>query len=438
MFVALLIFLATLVCVIWRPRNLGIGWIAMAGMVLALAAGVVSLDDVPRVWAIVWDATFTLVALILISLILDAAGFFEWAALHVARWGGGSGPRLFVLIILLGAVMAAFFANDGAVLILTPLVLEMLHALKFERRAALAFMLAVGFTVDATSLPLMISNLTNILTANYFHIAFTDYARVMVAVNFAALATTLVVLWLYFRKAIPPRFDVSALDSPRDAIRDPFVFYAGWAVLALLLAGYFLAHPLGVPVSAVAGGAALLLVLATGREHFPRRQSKAVIPLKTLLHEAPWQVVWFSLGMYLVVFGLHNHGVTALLGALLETYAQTGAWLGTLLAGTTFAALSALMNNLPTVMLDNLAIEHAQLAPQLHELFVYANVVGTGIGPKMTPLGSLATLLWLHVLEGRGMKVTWGEYLRTGMALTLPVLVVTLSALTGWLWLLGG
>jgi arsenical pump membrane protein len=430
---AALIFLATLVLVVWQPRGLGVGWSALLGAAAALAAGVVSLADIPAVWAIVWDATFTLVALILISLILDAAGFFEWAALHVARWGGGRGPVLFVLIVLLGAVMAALFANDGAVLILTPLVFELLHALKFPPRAIFAFVMATGFVVDTASLPFKISNLTNIIVANYFGLSFADYAAVMVAVNGVSVAASLGVLWWFFRRDLPPRFDPAALDEPKNAILDPFVFKAGWAVLALLLAGYFLAQPLGLPVSAVAGSGALLLVLAAGREHFLRHQSKGVIPLKTLVREAPWQVVAFSLGMYLVVFGLRNAGLTAGLSRGLEWLDGQGLAAATVGAGFLFAALSAVMNNLPAVMVGSLAIADAHLSPLVREAMIYANVIGCDLGPKITPIGSLATLLWLHVLAQRGMKVGWGAYCRIGLVLTVPVLLAALLGLAGWL-----
>jgi arsenical pump membrane protein len=429
MLVAILIFAATLALVIWRPRGLGIGWSALGGAAAALLAGVVAVEDVPVVWGLVWDATFTFIALIVISLILDAAGFFEWAALHVARWGKGHGHILFLLIVLLTAAVAAIFANDGAVLILTPLVLEMLHALRFRPAAALAFVLAAGFVADAASLPLMISNLTNIIVANYFGLSFADYAAVMAPVNLVAILASLVVLWLFFRHDLPPRFDPAALPAPASAIRDPFVFKAGWAVLALLMAGYFAARPLGLPVSAVAGTAALLLALAALREHFMRSQPNAVIPLLTLLREAPWQIVLFSLGMYLVVFGLRNQGLTAELGQLLEWLGGQGVWAATLGAGFLFALLSSLMNNLPTVMIASLAIHDAHLSALTREAMIYANVIGCNLGPKMTPLGSLATLLWLHVLAGRGMRIGWGEYCRAGVALTLPVLLATLVAL---------
>ncbi len=196
MLIASLIFLATLILVIWQPRGLGIGWSATAGAAVALLTGVIHVADIPVVWDIVWNATGAFVAIIIISLLLDKAGFFEWAALHVARWGKGNGLRLFVLLVLLGAAVSALFANDGAALILTPIVIAMLLALRFTPKATLAFVMAAGFIADTASLPLVVSNLVNIVSADYFDISFARYASVMVPVNLVAVAATLGALHL--------------------------------------------------------------------------------------------------------------------------------------------------------------------------------------------------------------------------------------------------
>jgi arsenical pump membrane protein len=421
MLLAVLIFVATITLVIWQPKGLGIGWSAMGGAVVALLAGVVSPSDVPVVWSIVWNATGAFVAIIVISLLLDEAGFFEWTALHVARWGRGNGKLLFALVVLLGAAVSALFANDGAALILTPIVIAMLRALGYGTKAMLAFVMAAGFIADTASLPLVVSNLVNIVSADFFGIGFGEYASVMVPVDLVSIAATLSALLLFFRRDIPQAYDVGALRSPSEAIHDPATFRAGWVVLASLLAGFFLLEPLGVPVSAVAAAGAVLLLVIPGRGH--------VISTGKVLRGAPWQVVVFSLGMYVVVYGLRNAGLTDHLAALLDRTAQGGVWGAALGTGVIAAVLSSVMNNMPTVLVGALSIDAAHATGSVREAMIYANVIGCDLGPKLTPIGSLATLLWLHVLGQKGVRIGWGYYFRVGVTLTVPVLLMTLVAL---------
>ncbi len=499
--VAVLIFLATLTLVIWQPRGLGIGWSALGGAAVALLTTVVSLSDIPIVWDIVWNATFAFVAIVIVSLILDESGFFTWAALHVARWGRGNGRLLFTLIVLLGAAIAAVFANDGAALILTPIVIQMLLALKFPARASLAFVIACGFIADAGSLPLVVSNLVNIVTADFFDIGFARYAVVMIPVGIVSVAASLGVLLLFFRKAIPRHYDVTVLASPGSAVTDPLTFRTGWVVLGVLLVGYFAADPLHIPLSAVAGlGAVVLMMVASrrpaflfpgagsaqrppavpevagrtadldletvGAVHRPTSGSGTLAGARTgsdvhddaaptavgggmvalpdgrisvprILKEAPWQIVLFSIGMYLVVYGLRNQGLTDELAGVFSAVSNNGVLITALGVGVLVAVLASLMNNMPTVLIASLAIGAVGATGLTQEAMIYANVIGSDLGPKITPIGSLATLLWLHVLDRKGIHIGWGQYFRTGIVLTFPVLIVTLLALAGWLTVVG-
>src|SRR5690554_1246567 len=425
MLLALGIFIATIVLVIWQPRGLGVGWSAALGAAMALLTGVVGVSDIPVVWGIVWNATFTFVAVIIISLVLDEAGFFEWAALHVARWGRGSGRRLFVYLVLLGAAVAALFANDGAALIMTPIVIAMLLALRFTPAATLAFVMAAGFIADTASLPLVVSNLVNIVSADYFDIGFGEYASVMFPVILVSVAATLGVLLWFFRRDIPAGYDVTLLKAPGSAIVDRATFNAGRVVLALLLVGFFVLERLGVPISVVAGAGALALLGVAARGHR--------ISTRKVVREAPWQVVVFSLGMYLVVYGLRNNGLTDHLATLLDWFAGHGLWAATFGTGLLAAFLSSVMNNMPTVLVGALSIDASQADGAVREAMVYANVIGSDLGPKFTPIGSLATLLWLHVLAGKGHRISWGQYMKVGLVITPPVLLATLVALALWL-----
>ena len=421
MLTALLIFVATMVLVIWQPKGLGVGWSATLGAAIALATGVVHLADIPTVWGFVWNATLTFIALIIISLLLDQAGFFEWAALHVARWGNGSGRRLFAFFVLLGAATSALFANDGAALILTPIVIALLLALRVSPAATLAFVMAAGFIGDTASLLLVVSNLVNIVSANYFHLDFARYASVMVPVNLVSVAASLGMLMWFFRRDIPASYDTQALKQPRSAIVDTTTFNAGWAVLALLLVGFFGLSRIGIPISAVAGAGAVVLLGVAARGHR--------ISTRKVIKDAPWQVVVFSLGMYMVVYGLRNQGLTDYLAKLLDLFAGYGVWGATFGTGLLVAFLSSVMNNMPTVLVGALSIDASHAQGAVREAMIYANIIGSDLGPKFTPIGSLATLLWLHVLARKHITITWGYYFKVGIVLTLPVLLVTLAAL---------
>ena len=420
MIMAFGLFLVTLTFIIWQPKGLQIGTSAVIGAVVALLIGVVSFNDVLTVTGIVWDATLSFIGIIILSMVLDEIGFFEWAAIKMAKLSGGSGKKLFVYILLLGAFVAAFFANDGAALILTPILLAKMKYLKMKPLAIFAFLMAGGFIGDSASNPLVISNLTNIVTAGYFKIGFIEYMHHMFLPNLLAIIASIVVLFIYFRKDIPLTVDVDALPEASSVIKNQTMFKLSWGFLALLMSGYFIGDMyFHLPISVFAlGGALLFLAIANAY--------KVVKPVE-IIKSAPWQIVWFSIGLYVVVYGLKNAGLTDIIASWIEGLQAQGTTLAIIGTGFLSAFISSVMNNMPTIMIMDIAIDKVGYAG--HEALVYANILGSNLGPKMTPIGSLATLLWLHVLAQKGVKIGWGEYMKVGLVITPPVLLVALLGL---------
>ena len=416
MLIASLIFIITLTFVIVQPKNIQIGTSAIFGAFIALIFGVVTFSDVLDVTNIVWDATLAFIGIIILSLVLDEIGFFEWAALKMAKFSNGSGLKMFIYSILLGAFVSALFANDGAALILTPILLAKMRILQLNMKTIVAFLLAGGFISDSASLPFVFSNLTNIVTANYFSIGFAQYFFDMIIPFIVSVIASTIFLWLILRKDIPKTVDITLLKEPKSVIKNMKLFYFSWVFLAFLLCAYFLGDAYDLPISIFAlGGATIFLIIAT--------ISKSVEPLK-IIKEAPWQVVWFSIGLYIVVYGLKNAGLTDYLAIILKDLSLKGETIAVLGTGFIAAFLSAIMNNMPTIMIMDIALNDIQ-----NQAMIYANIVGCNLGPKMTPFGSLATLLWLHVLAKKGVKISFAQYSKFGLIITPPVLFIVLLSL---------
>ncbi|MCT7511487.1 arsenic transporter [Aliarcobacter cryaerophilus] len=416
MLIASLIFIITLTFVIVQPKNIQIGTSAIFGAFIALIFGVVTFSDVLDVTNIVWDATLAFIGIIILSLVLDEIGFFEWAALKMAKFSNGSGLKMFIYSILLGAFVSALFANDGAALILTPILLAKMRILELNLKTIVAFLLAGGFISDSASLPFVFSNLTNIVTANYFSIGFAQYFFDMIIPFIVSVIASIIFLWLILRKDIPKTVDITLLKEPKSVIKNMKLFYFSWVFLALLLCAYFFGDAYDLPISIFAlGGATIFLIIAT--------ISKSVEPLK-IIKEAPWQVVWFSIGLYIVVYGLKNAGLTDYLAIILKDLSLRGETIAVLGTGFIAAFLSAIMNNMPTIMIMDIALNDIQ-----NQAMIYANIVGCNLGPKMTPFGSLATLLWLHVLAKKGVKISFAQYSKFGLIITPPVLFIVLLSL---------
>ncbi len=416
--ISVAVFIFTLILVIIKPKKIGIGYSALIGAAISLALGISTLHDIVSVWDIVWNPTFTFVAIIIISLIFDYAGFFEYYAVKIAKFARGNGVKLFILIILLGSLISAVFANDGTALILTPIVYSILIRTGMDNKHAIPYVIATGFIADSSSLPFMVSNLVNIIGSQYFFITFARYAETMMIPDAVSIVASLGFLYLYYRKALPKKYSNEKLPDEKTVIVDRRIFRISFPFIIILILAYFLTSFDSIPISFVALPSALIMLAVA--------KYGKIINTRKVLYEAPWQIVIFSFGMYIVVYGMGNAGLTQILVYVVSFFMSLGNPASTLLSGLLFGFMAAAMNNLPSVMMGDLTIAHFSGNSYL----VYANIIGNDIGPKFTPIGSLATLLWLYTLNRKkGISINSLYYMKVGFANALPVLIITLFSL---------
>ncbi|AAT42668.1 arsenic transporter [Picrophilus oshimae] len=413
----IIIFVITLFLVLKRPRNLGIGYSALIGAAISLIIGVSTLKDVISVWNIVWNATFTFIAVIIISLILDEAGFFEYIAYRIAIMAKGSVLKLFLFIMLLGSVISAIFANDGTALILTPIVYSILLRFNFSENKIIPFIMATGFIADTSSMPFTVSNLVNLVTAGYFNITFLKYSEIMILPDIVSIIASITVVFLFYRMEFSGNYMMPDID-PSKFIKDRLIFKLAVPLIIILMLFYFLSGFFKIPISFIAMPFAVIFYLLA-------RLGKN-IDANYIIKIAPWQIVLFSLGMYIIVFGMGRQGLDNIYTYILEVFNNFPPVISYLFSGLFFAFNAAFMNNLPSVMLGNLAISGLNNPG----LLMYSNVIGNDIGPKFTPIGSLATLLWLYTLERKNaIKISYKYYMKFGIITALPVLSITLVSL---------
>ena len=405
--------------IFWRPFRLPLWVFSTLGAVGAYGLNVVDLGDIWRVWAMVWDSTLTLVGLILLTLLLDKLGFFNFLSLvmmNLLSAGNAiSTLRFYVFIVLFSAILGAVFANDGAILILTPLIFTLLKEdkSKYLKSPLIVFLLLVSFLSDFASNPFVISNLTNIITAQFFNFSPLYFSAMMLLPQICILLC-FGVFWLYLRRILPRFIEFKSLK--RDISRFGIVFCLG--LVCLLLFGILFSHSLGLPLSSFTLLCAFLAFcygISIKRVQF--------VDLK----RAPFGIVLFSLGLFIVVFGLKNGGILEVLRENIHYFVALPQEVQILFMGFASGIFSAVINNLPFVMLGDLAL--GDVKEIVNPSLILAHLLGCNVGSKLTPIGSLATLLWLYSLRNYGIYIGFLQYMLIAFVVTIPVLFAGLVGL---------
>ncbi|EPS0833019.1 arsenic transporter [Campylobacter upsaliensis] len=421
-----IIFILTLLCIYIRPFNLPLWVYSSLGAAFCVGFGFVSLSDVAFVWGMVWDSTFSLVGLIIFALSLEKLGFFEVLAhytlrlsthrqtLHLQTW------KFFVFIGVLASVLATFFSNDGAILILTPLIIALLthiENVKFSRSPLIIFLLFVGFMSDFASNTFIFSNLTNIITADFFTITFIDFALAMALPQLFVILAAFILFWILFTRKLPKTLEFKVHTQ---ALPKPSITLFCFALILLLLFGIIGGEKFGIALCVFTLGVAFLSTLCGILTH--------KIALKQMLKLAPLGIVAFSLGLFIVVFGLNNMGLVGLLAKGLKHFDTLPLFAQIFSVGISSSLGSSVINNLPMVMLGDLALKDSSNA------LIFAHLLGCNVGAKLTPIGSLATLLWLFSLKRYGISISFLQYMLVALLIVPFVLFFGLLGL--WVYMI--
>ena len=410
------ILLVALLLIVIRPWRVSEGWWAGGGAVLMVLTGAISAGGAAMAILNEWNLFLFFAGLMVTAAVADMARFFDWAAALATAAGRGSGRRLLFSVFILGAIVTTFLSNDAAVIILTPVVYGIVTRLRLR---VMPYLFAVSLIANSASMTLPISNPINVLTGDRMHASLGVYEQHLIVASLASIAITIAALMAIFWRTVgrPFVFDWRAAVASASADRGFFVpVLVALAGLALAyIVGSALLWPLGVVAIC---GAAVLLAIAAAR----RRLSRAHLQL----HVSP-AVFFYVAGLFVMVRAAQDAGITTALVASATAAAQDAprAVVSGLLGS---AALSNVVNNLPGVLVFISGAQAGGVAPALRLPFLFGALGGADLGPNLTPVGSLSTMLWLVIVRRRGVEVSAWDFLRLG-AIVAPLTLIAAGLL---------
>jgi len=414
---AIVIFLGTIALIIIRPPRFPEWLAASAGAVLMIVVGVETPRDAVLEIMAQWNVLMFFAGLIAVVAVAESAGFFAWIALAATRAARGSGRRLFFAVIVAGFAITVFLTNDATAVVMTPLVFVLVRRLRLPPAP---FAYACTFIANGASLALPISNPVNFIIGDASGMRLGEYVAALWPPALAAAVATVGILWLIFRNDVSVTFDRALESRPGDDPR----YRLEVAVLAGLTA-------LSLILTSAAGGFVGAAAAIAGAVLIAHGLARRALRVRHLLGEMNPGIVVMVAALFVAVDGVRHAGLLNPAVSVVVAAARTHVALAGPISAIIMAGTSNLFNNLPSALIAA-SILHSDVLPvAVAHRFAAGAIVGCDLGPNLTTVGSLSTLMWLVLLRRRGLKISAAEYLRVGAVLAPAVLACAIAAL--WL-----
>lgn len=439
--IPILVFLLTTVVILWRPRGINEAWPASIGAGIILLTGTVSYANIVDIINKIGGASITIMATIVMAVILESFGFFHWSAARLANAAKGSGYRLYWYIQLLCFLMTLLFNNDGSILITTPILILLLKNLRLKPHQQIPYLLTGALIATASSAPIGVSNIVNLIALNIVHMTLYMHTAMMFVPATLGLLFMSWLMYVVVKRKLPKHLPDSAYDIEHIFFTKNFHPLKGNLtvetkrqrtkfMLKVLLFVFimrcllFVASYFSIPIEIVAvlGSVALLVW-----RWYHLRTNPVDILKKT-----PWHILIFAFSMYVIIYGLHNAGLTEMLVKLCEPIVNEGLFYASFIMGGLVSILSNFFNNHPALMIGTITLTEMGLDPITLKTIYLANIIGSDMGSLLLPIGTLASLIWMHILRQNKIKVKWKDYLSVSLVVIPPVTIVTLFLLFYW------
>lgn len=442
--VTIITFLVTLGFILWRPRNINEAIPAAIGAVIVVLCGSVTLSDLGIILNTISGAAITIMATIVMAIVLESFGFFNWVAEKLAEKARGSGIRLFWYVNLLCFLMTLFFNNDGSILITTPILVMLLNNMGLKNHQKIPYLLSGALIATASSAPIGVSNIVNLIALKIVHMDLWLHTAMMFVPATLGLLLLTCFLFLRFKRVLPKTIPTNVtgrslktyhplkpgLKHTSQKDRSKFMRNVLLFVFAVRCS-LFVASFLDIPVSLMAVIGSLILLAW--------RWAYLKISPADMLKKTPWYIIVFAFCMYTIIYGLNNVGLTDWLIAFMKPMVSGSLLNASVMMGTLLTVLSNIFNNHPALMVGTLTLMNMDLNLLELKIAYLANVIGSDMGALLLPMGTLATLMWMHIIRKGKVMISWLDYIKVTIVVIPPATLFTLVILYYWVyWLFSG